>query len=50
MCAVTQHKNREFTSAGNPEFKGKGEFSYIGDRGIFPYIREAEQKPMIFEP
>ena len=50
MCAVTQHKTKEFTSAGNPGFKGKGEFPYIGDRGIFPYIREEEQKPMIFGP
>ena len=50
MRAVTQHKTREFTSAGNPGFKGKGKFPYIGDREIFPYIREAEQKTMIFEP
>ena len=49
MCAVTQHKTKEFTSAGNPGFKGKGEFPYIGVRGIFR-IREAEQKPMMFWP
>ena len=50
MRAVMQHKTREFTSAGNPVFKGKGKLPYIGDRGIFPYIREEEQKPMIFGP
>ena len=36
MRAVTQHKTKEFTSAGNPGFKGKGKFPYTGVRGTFP--------------
>ena len=43
MRAMMQHKTREFTSAGNPVFKGKGKFPYIGDRGIFPFKDKAEQ-------
>ena len=33
MCALTQHKTREFTSVGNPGFKGKGKFPYIRGQG-----------------